>query len=116
MAQQENGPKVKVEKGLPGINVRVTQSYRAGDDVWRGMVTIAFQDTDMLDIEGSVKEGKNGKWFAPPSRSYEDRSGNTKWKNLVWFNDASLAAACTEAVMRFVNDDAAPVDDDDIPL
>lgn len=116
MAQQENGPRVSVEKGLPGINVRVSQSYNSGNDYWRGMVTIAYQQEDLMDIEGSVKDGKNGLWFAPPSRSYEDRSGNTKYKNLVWLHDRSLAGAMVEAVKAFVQGDDAPVDDDDLPL
>ena len=114
MAQQENGPRIKVEKGLPGINVRVTQSYRSGDDYWRGMVTIAYQDDDVMDLEGSVKDGKNGLWFAPPSRSYE-ANGQTKYKNLVWLHDRSLAGAMVECVKAFVGGDA-PVDDEDVPF
>lgn len=114
--QQEDGPRIQVERGLPGINVRVTQSYRSGDDVWRGMITIAYQQDDLMDIEGSLKDGRNGKWFAPPSRSYEDRAGNTKWKNLVWLHDRNLSGAIAEAIVRHIGGSAPVSDDDDIPL
>lgn len=112
---QEDGPRVNVEKGLPGINVRVTSSYRSGDDPWRGMVTIAYQQDDLMDIEGSLKDGRNGRWFAPPSREYEV-NGQKKWKNLVWLHDKNLAGAISEAVEKFLSPGDAPVDDDDLPI
>ena len=110
---QVKGPKVQV--GQSDLHVAVTSEYRSGDDFFRGMVTLYLGDTSLLDIEGAVKNGRDGRWVAPPSRQYEDNSGNTKWKNLVWFNSKQLAAACVEAVEKFAGGDA-PVDDDDIPL
>lgn len=111
MAQVE-GPKVTCAKDPMGWEVRVTSSYRVGDqssDKWRGMVTISFMENDILDIEGSLKDGQNGLWFAPPSRSYEDGQGNTKWKNLVWFHSKNLAATCVQAVQEFLDDDDLPM-------
>ena len=112
MAQVE-GPKVEV--GNSGLNVRVTSSYRSGDDDFRGMVTIALGDSDLIEVEGNLKDGKDGKWFAPPSRSYEDNNGNTKWKNLVWFSSRRLSNACAEAVEAYI-EKGSRVDDSDIPL
>jgi hypothetical protein len=108
-------PLVKVEKGFPGLGVRVIQSYRAGNDTWRGKVMLSIAGEDFIELEGSVKDGRNGPWFAPASRSYEDQQGNTKYLNTYWFESAALGAAALQAVQSFLNNDA-PVDDDDIPL
>ena len=111
-----NTPRVKVESGLPGMNVRVIQSYNAGNDNWRGKVCIAYQQEDLIELEGSVKDGRNGLWFAPASRDYEDRNGQTKYVNTYWFNSKHLAATCLEAVEKFLGGGEAPVDDDDLPI
>jgi len=108
-------PRIKVESGLPGINVRVIQSYKAGKDTWRGKIAIAYQDDDLIELEGSVKQGREGDWFAPASREYENAQGQTKYVNTYWFNSKNLAATCKEAVMAFVGNDA-PIDDDDLPI
>jgi len=112
------GPKVDVGS-IPGLSVAVRQTYGGQPKkpvMWRGMVTFFWQGQEMMDVECTLLESKQGgdPFPAWPQRQYEDNSGNTKYKSLLWMHSKGMNAATGEAIRMELGDSS--LEDDDVPI
>ena len=112
------GPKVQVKDS--DLEVAVSRTY-GGDFrspvMWRGKVTIFYKNSELLEIEATMLESKQGDepYVVPPQRAYEDQGGQKKYANIAYFNARPLSEAMALAVRQEMGDSSAeeepPVDD-----
>ena len=93
------------------ITVERFDEYKAKKGVKTNLMGFATVTLNNVTISGiKVMTGKGGIWTAFPSEAYEDKGGETKYAQTVWFNygskDENKIAydAVTEAIREFVEE------------
>ena len=114
--QVDYGPIIPSEKVM-GVSVAVQRAYggTVKDPVlWRGMITIFFAREPWFDVEVSLVQTRDGtKYVGWPQRAYKDASGQTKYKNVFWMHNRSIAATAVQAIEAYMsNDDMPPLPDE----
>lgn len=117
MAWGNDGPSYgpKVEVAASDIEVAVSRTYRGefrSPVMWRGKLTLFYKGSELLEIEGTLLESKQGgdPYVVPPQRAYEDQSGQTKYSNIAYFNAKPLQEALAQAVRMELGDSSTEAD------